>query len=265
MDKLFKHTSFSQSLDAFCGARTPPHKVCVLITSEGRIARRTTAAQARYQTRLPRCVTSGRPCSAFPACDARSSCLRRPRWLSLLRTGDRAGQGWQGSCELRCAHSLRLSCKSMLATKLPSVRYARTHRERSQCTPQAFNEDDSEDILLKEWHKVENLRPSRPLQTGSSGECACARVLQGRLAWPSTCGCSTCTPRPACSCVHVLPQRLTHGDEVEVLHDDGWWRMTFMGTRPNAEGGGLEYNVHSALYQVERWVPAEHVRPAWKR
>ena len=120
---------------------------------------------------------------------------------------------------------------------------------------------------MKEWHKVENLQPIPPptpdgflkvsaharasFKAGSRGR---ARVVARRAL-----------TRPACSCVHVLPQRLTHGDEVEVLHDDGWWRMTFMGTRPHAEGGGLEYNVHSALYQVERWLPAEHVRPAWKR
>ena len=59
-------------------------------------------------------------------------------------------------------------------------------------------------------------------------------------------------------------QRLAESDEVEVLHDDGWWVMTFMGTRPG-DDGGIEYHVASALYHVERWVGADHVRPRWKR
>ena len=64
------------------------------------------------------------------------------------------------------------------------------------------------------------------------------------------------------SALHA-PQRLTNSDEVDVFYDDGWWLMTFMGTRRSA--GGTEYHVRSDLYQVERWVPADHVRPHWKR
>ena len=62
-----------------------------------------------------------------------------------------------------------------------------------------------------------------------------------------------------------MAQRLTHSDAVEVLYDDGWWLMTFLGTRPSAHGRGMEYNVRSDMYQVERWVAAEEVRPHWKR
>jgi hypothetical protein len=61
----------------------------------------------------------------------------------------------------------------------------------------------------------------------------------------------------------VRCQRLTHGDEVDVLYDDGWWRMSFLGSRRGADGA--EYGASSELYQVERWVAPEHVRPAWKR
>jgi len=64
------------------------------------------------------------------------------------------------------------------------------------------------------------------------------------------------------SALHA-PQRLTNSDEVDVFYDDGWWLMTFMGTRRSASG--TEYHVRSDLYQVERWVPADHVRPHWKR
>ena len=59
------------------------------------------------------------------------------------------------------------------------------------------------------------------------------------------------------------PQRLTNSDEVDVFYDDGWWLMKFVGTRRSASG--TEYHVRSDLYQVERWVPADHVRPHWKR
>ena len=64
------------------------------------------------------------------------------------------------------------------------------------------------------------------------------------------------------SALHA-PQRLTNSDEVDVFYDDGWWLMTFMGTRRSASG--TEYHVRSDLYQVERWVPADHVRPHWRR
>ena len=66
--------------------------------------------------------------------------------------------------------------------------------------------------------------------------------------------------------LHVLPclpQRLTSGDDVEVLHDDGWWEMTFVGSRPAA--GGTEYCTRSELYQIERWVAADAIRPRWRR
>ena len=58
-------------------------------------------------------------------------------------------------------------------------------------------------------------------------------------------------------------QRLTNSDEVDVYYDDGWWLMKFMGTRRSASG--TEYHVRSDLYQVERWVPADHIRPHWRR
>ena len=64
------------------------------------------------------------------------------------------------------------------------------------------------------------------------------------------------------SALHA-PQRLTNSDEVDVFYDDGWWLMTFMGTRRSASG--TEYHVRSDLYQVERWVPADHIRPHWRR
>jgi hypothetical protein len=64
------------------------------------------------------------------------------------------------------------------------------------------------------------------------------------------------------SALHA-PQRLTNSDEVDVFYDDGWWLMKFVGTRRSASG--TEYHVRSDLYQVERWVPADHVRPHWKR
>jgi len=59
------------------------------------------------------------------------------------------------------------------------------------------------------------------------------------------------------------PQRLTNSDEVDVFYDDGWWLMKFVGTRRSASG--TEYHVRSDLYQVERWVPADHIRPHWRR
>jgi len=49
------------------------------------------------------------------------------------------------------------------------------------------------------------------------------------------------------SALHA-PQRLTNSDEVDVFYDDGWWLMTFMGTRRSASG--TEYHVRSDLYQV---------------
>ena len=92
---------------------------------------------------------------------------------------------------------------------------------------EAFNEEGSETALLREYHKAENIQPVPP------------STPDGFL------------------------KRLTHGDEVEVLHDDGWWRMTFQGTR--SARGDVEYHVSSTLYQVERWVTADEVRPNWKR
>ena len=113
------------------------------------------------------------------------------------------------------------------------VRMPRPARNRSMpqvstcaTTLQSFNEEDSE-ALLREWHKGENLQP---------------------------------VPPPTPTGFHKL---LTHGDEVEVRYDDGWWRMTFLGTRQVE--GVTEFNVWSELYQVGRWVTAVEVRPSWQR
>jgi hypothetical protein len=117
--------------------------------------------------------------------------------------------------------------------------------------PQAFNEEESE-ALLREWHKGENLQPIPPPTPNGFHKVRlpllmiyAAVLLMIRL----------CSVR--------VPQLLTHGDEVEALYDDGWWRMNFMGTRQVE--GGIEYNVWSDLYHVGRWVPADEVRPKWER
>ena len=70
---------------------------------------------------------------------------------------------------------------------------------------QAFLEEGSEDVLSCDWVKAELLRPFPP-------------------------------PTP-----EGFLQRLTHGDEVEILHEDGWWDVTFIGLRHSE--GGVEYQV----------------------
>ena len=94
---------------------------------------------------------------------------------------------------------------------------------------EAFNEDEDEDALVREWHQTTHIQPVPP-------------------------------PTP-----DGYLQRLTAGDEVEALYDDGWWEMTYKGTRKSKEGSLTEYIVWSELYQVERQVAAHEIRPRWKR
>ena len=91
---------------------------------------------------------------------------------------------------------------------------------------EAFNEENSE-ALLREWHLIKYIQPVPP-------------------------------PMP-----DGFLKRLTQSDDVEVFHDDGWWVMSFGGTRAGADG--TEYNVRSDLYQLERWVAADSIRPHWER
>ena len=109
--------------------------------------------------------------------------------------------------------------------------------------------------------------PSRVAQVGEypASPTSDPRRLPKGMASALNHACVCCMQsayRSGAPSLYVL-QRLAKGDEVEVLYDDGWWIMTFMGTRPSASA--VEYNVYSALYQVERWVPADSIRPNWKR
>ncbi len=92
---------------------------------------------------------------------------------------------------------------------------------------EAFTEEEDTEALLREWHLIKNIQPIPP-------------------------------PMP-----DGFLRRLTQHDLVEVFYDDGWWVTQFAGTRVGANG--TEYNVRSDLYQLERWVTADNIRPHWER
>lgn len=166
-----------------------------------------------------------------------------------------AAAGRAENCSCCCNHSNSLnSCSSTLVARIMAAEYPPTFctsgarievilteeglygsryaarvvevvKGKAQVEFEAFTEEEDPDAHVREWHTFDRFQPVPP-------------------------------PTP-----EGFHQRLTAGDEVEALHDDGWWIMTFRGTQNN----GNEFIVTSDMYQVERCVAADQLRPRWKR